>query len=71
MIQLPEPSGHADLKTIADVGKERIRRVIKKLKDEANGQQALCKDRATPEDLGEAELLKNLQNVQHRSGIHR
>src|SRR5262245_11635421 len=34
MIQLPEPTGNKKLKTIAEIGKERIRRVIKKLKKE-------------------------------------
>ena len=33
LIQLPELTERADFKTIADIGKERIRRVIKKLKD--------------------------------------
>jgi adenine-specific DNA-methyltransferase len=57
-VQLPEPIGEESeiyrqgFTSIAGVGKERIRRVIKKLKDEAKGQQALFKDRATPEDLG-------------------
>jgi adenine-specific DNA-methyltransferase len=52
MVQLPEPTHRKDYKTIADIGKERIRRVIKKLKDEAKKQQELFKDRETPEDLG-------------------
>jgi len=61
-VQLPEPvndkenSGRNALKmglrTIADVGKERIRRVIKKLKDDAKGQKDLFKERNAPEDLG-------------------
>jgi adenine-specific DNA-methyltransferase len=52
MVQLPEPTHHKDYKTIADIGKERIRRVIKKLNDDAKKQQELFKDRETPEDLG-------------------
>lgn len=51
MVQLPEPTGNSDYPTIADIGKERIRRVIAKLKKESEGQLDL-KDRNTPEDLG-------------------
>ena len=57
MVQLPEPTSkdsppwNAGMKTIADLGKERIRRVIKELKDEAKGKLDL-KDREVPEDLG-------------------
>ena len=40
------------LKNIAEIGKERIRRVIKKMKDEAELQQDLFNNRETPEDLG-------------------
>ncbi len=56
MVQLPEPctedseafkAGH---KTIADIGKERIRRVIKKLEAEQNGK--LPFDNASPQDRG-------------------
>jgi len=51
MVQLPERTGRKDYPTIADIGKERIRRVIKKLKDESKGKLDL-QDRETPEDLG-------------------
>ena len=51
MVQLPEPTSDKRLTTIAEIGKERIRRVIKKLKDESKGKLDL-KDRETPEDLG-------------------
>lgn len=34
LIQLPEPTGNDDFPTIADLCKERVRRVIKKLNDE-------------------------------------
>lgn len=34
LIQLPEPTGRQDYVTIADITKERVRRVIKKLNDE-------------------------------------
>jgi adenine-specific DNA-methyltransferase len=59
MVQLPEPltspqpspKGKGEMKTIADIGKERIRRVIAKMKKENAGKLDL-QDRATPEDLG-------------------
>ncbi|NLX12903.1 MAG: site-specific DNA-methyltransferase [Phycisphaerales bacterium] len=52
-VQIPEslPSPENSLKTIADIGKERIRRVIKKLEQENEGKLDL-KERAMPEDLG-------------------
>ena len=34
LVQLPEPTGREDYSTIADIGKERIRRVIKKIQTE-------------------------------------
>ncbi len=57
LIQFPEPcpknsvAYSENLKTIAEIGKERIRRVIAKMKKEKAGELAL-KDRETPEDLG-------------------
>ena len=55
MVQLPEPTGREDFPTIADIGKERIRRVIQRMqeapKDKAQGNLDLEK-RDTPEDLG-------------------
>jgi adenine-specific DNA-methyltransferase len=51
MVQLPEPTGREEYPTIADIGKERIRRVIAQLKKESEGQLDL-KDREAPEDLG-------------------
>ena len=38
MVQLPEPMSHEQFDTIADVGKERIRRVIKRMKSESASQ---------------------------------
>lgn len=38
LVQLPEPTGRADYPTIADITKERVRRVIKKLDTEAAGK---------------------------------
>lgn len=57
MIQLPEPvpgnsvAGKARYNTIADIGKERIRRVIAKMNEEAEGKMDLG-NRDAPEDLG-------------------
>ena len=51
LVQLPEPTGRTDYPTIAEMGKERIRRVIEKLQDGSKGKLDL-KDRETPEDLG-------------------
>jgi adenine-specific DNA-methyltransferase len=56
LVQLPEPipspsgrgQGEREFSTIAEIGKERIRRVIKKMKKEREGQLKLDK----PEDLG-------------------
>jgi len=51
MVQLPEPTGNKDYPTIAEIGKERIRRVIARMKKEREGQLALD-TRESPEDLG-------------------
>ncbi len=57
MVQLPEPTKEkssakkAGFDTIADIGKERIRRVINRMNDEKNGELPL-QDHPTPEDLG-------------------
>ena len=58
VVQLPEPTSQgspaekAGFSNIADIGKERIRRVISKLKEERAGQQEMFEERETPEDLG-------------------
>lgn len=61
MVQLPEPTDEnseafkAGYKTIADIGKERIRRVITKIKSEQKEsakQKTLSTDTDTPQDLG-------------------
>lgn len=57
MVQLPEPTTddstarNAGYATIAEIGKERIRRVIAKMQSEGKSQLAL-QERETPEDLG-------------------
>ncbi len=38
MVQLPEPTGRKDYESIADITKERVRRVIKKLNEEDEGK---------------------------------
>ncbi len=47
LVQLPEPTGNKTYPTIAEIGKERIRRVITKLHKETGNLT-----RTTPEDLG-------------------
>jgi adenine-specific DNA-methyltransferase len=54
LVQLPEPTGRSDYATIADITKERVRRVIKKLDDEEaeaakqGGKQLSLTDQAAP-----------------------
>ncbi len=48
MVQLPEPTERDDYSTIAEIGKERIRRVIAQIQAENEGQLPLYED----EDLG-------------------
>ena len=50
LVQLPEPTGREDYPTIADIAKERVRRVIKKLNDEDAGKLDL--DGARKQDRG-------------------
>lgn len=60
MVQLPEPCDEtseaykAGFKTIADIGKERIRRVTNKIKEESEQQsvETLLKEEDKPQDLG-------------------
>ncbi len=51
MVQLPEPSDRPRYATISEIGKERMRRVIKRMAKEKRSQLPL-QDRAVPEDLG-------------------
>jgi adenine-specific DNA-methyltransferase len=51
LVQLPEPSGNPKYRTIADIGKERIRRVINRMKSQTDQQPQLA-TREQPEDLG-------------------
>jgi len=50
LVQLPEPTGRKDFSTIAEITKERVRRVIQRLEKEKAGELALAAG-ATP-DLG-------------------
>lgn len=50
LVQLPEPTGREDYPTIADICKERVRRVIKKLIDEDQGKLDL--DEIKKQDRG-------------------
>jgi len=50
LVQLPEPTGRADYPTIADITKERVRRVINKLNEEDAGKLDL--DGAKQQDRG-------------------
>ena len=40
-VQLPEPTGREDYKTIAEITKERVRRVIRRHEKEAEGKLSL------------------------------
>lgn len=48
LVQLPEPTGRQDYPTIADICKERVRRVIKKLNDEDAGKSPSLFDEGGP-----------------------
>ncbi len=51
MVQLPEPTGRDNYPNIAEVGKERIRKVITRMKQRADGQFKLNPG-TPPQDLG-------------------
>lgn len=51
LVQLPEKTGNPQFPTIADIGKERIRRVVARMKAAQNGTLDVS-TRETPEDLG-------------------
>lgn len=50
-VQLQEPTGNPQFPTIAEIGKERIRRVIARMKENPQGKLDL-ESRESPEDLG-------------------
>lgn len=51
LVQLPEPTQHKGLRTIAEIGKERLRRVIKQMR-KAPADKRLFDERKGAEDLG-------------------
>ena len=74
MVQLPEPTPEGSTArqqgfgTIADIGKERIRRVAAKLQDEQNGRLDLRGD-AAPEDLGFRVFKLNESHYRRWTGL--
>jgi adenine-specific DNA-methyltransferase len=50
-VQLPEPTENPDFPTIAEIGKERVRRVVARMKEQDGGKLA-PPERDAPEDLG-------------------
>ncbi len=50
LVQLPEPTGRTDFPTIAEITKERVRRVVKKL--DASDRETLSFNGTTPPDCG-------------------
>lgn len=60
LVQLPEPTGREDFPTIADITKERVRRVIKKLNEEEAGEDSHTKARRR-EDKQEKLALEPLR----------
>jgi adenine-specific DNA-methyltransferase len=51
LVQLPEPTERKDFPTIAEITKERVRRVIRQMENESNEELALHESGAKP-DLG-------------------
>ena len=51
LVQLPEPTGRKDFPTIAEITKERVRRVIQRMENERTGELPLLEGAAAP-DLG-------------------
>jgi adenine-specific DNA-methyltransferase len=82
LVQLPEPTGRQDYPTIADICKERVRRVIKKLNDDDAGKLDL--DGGSKQDRGfrvfklaesnftpwEAEAAKDAQELGKQLELH-
>ena len=64
MVQLPEPTGNMQFPTIAEIGKERIRRVVARMKKGREGQLALDK----PVDMGFKAFKLALSNYRQWDG---
>jgi adenine-specific DNA-methyltransferase len=73
LVQLPEPTGRADYPTIAEIAKERVRRVVKRLNE--NEEQRLTLNHTTPDrgfrvfKLCESNLVKWDAGTPHDSGV--
>ncbi|MCU0770410.1 MAG: site-specific DNA-methyltransferase [Verrucomicrobia bacterium] len=64
LVQLPEPTERPDFPTIADITKERVRRVIKKLEAESTAKSAeSAKKSASELPLEDAESLRSLRSL--------
>jgi adenine-specific DNA-methyltransferase len=64
LVQLPEPTGQQDFPTIADITKERVRRVIKKLTEEETAKNAEDAKKAEGElPLNPSESLSSLRSL--------
>jgi adenine-specific DNA-methyltransferase len=68
LVQLPEPTENKEFPTISEIGKERIRRVIAKMKKEKASELAL-KERETPEDLGFKVFKLAESHYKHWTGV--
>jgi adenine-specific DNA-methyltransferase len=64
LVQLPEPTERKDFPTIADITKERVRRVIKKLEAELTAKNAEnTKKSASELPLEDSESLRSLRSL--------
>ncbi len=71
LVQLPEPlpKPEAKLRTIADIGRERLYQVIDKIQNEDRAQQTLINDHELPEDLGFRVFKLGESNYRQWEGI--
>lgn len=83
LVQIPEPTGREDFPTIAEVCKERVRRVIKRCREQCDGQLALDNDKVCAEQgfrvytLAESNFAtwdskasSNGQSLESQLGLH-
>ena len=68
MIQLPEPTENPEFPTIAEIGKERIRRVIARMEEE-DQSKAEPAEHERPEDLGFRVFKLALSNYRNWAGV--
>lgn len=71
MVQLPEPLPKPEtrLKTIADIGEERLKNAIEAIKTDNDGQQSLMGEHEMPEDLGFRVFYLAESNYRQWAGI--